>query len=116
MNDKPSINSHSPSPRDCRAPAKCRECGELVLWVRWPKSGKKMPINAAPKPPPCGKVLVNYKSQMNELLAEMTKAFAPPPGRKLYESHWATCTGDRATQMRMNKQPRGGADGLASGE
>jgi len=70
-----------------------------------------MPINAEPKALPFGKILVSYQSQANELWAEMAKPFAPTSGRKLYESHFATCTGKRATEMRMNKPPRGSAGG-----
>jgi hypothetical protein len=98
------------SVRDCRQSSKCRDCGELVLWVRWPKSGKKMPINAQPKQPPCGRILITYRPQSNELIAEMIKpGTTPPPGRKLFESHWATCAGGLATQIRKNKPPQGSA-------
>ncbi len=94
--------------RDCRQSSPSRDCGEPILWVTWPKSGKKMPINAEPKPPPYGEILVACMAKANQLIAEMAKG-KPTAGRKLYESHFATCSGERATQMRRNRPPQGSA-------
>jgi hypothetical protein len=94
--------------RDCRESQQCGDCGEKVLWVTWPRSGKRMPINAEPKPPPYGQILVSYSPSANQLLAQLAK-YGDSRGRKLYESHFATCTGERATQMRRNRPPQGSA-------
>jgi hypothetical protein len=94
--------------RDCREPTKCRDCGKAILWVLWPQSGKKMPINAEPRSPTFGQVLVSYSPSTNQLLAQVAK-YGDPRERKLYESHFATCTGKRATEMRRNRPPQGSA-------
>jgi hypothetical protein len=94
--------------RDCRQPSKCRDCGAPILWVTWPRSGKKMPVNAEPKPAPYGQILLGYRPAENQLIAEMSHG-RNAQGRKLYESHWATCPGERARQMRKDRPPAGSA-------
>jgi hypothetical protein len=71
-----------------------------------------MPINAEPKPPPYGQILVSYRAAKNQLIAEMARE-GKRQGRKLYESHFATCSGKHATQMRKNKPPQGSARRVA---
>jgi hypothetical protein len=80
----------TPEKRDCRLQSKCRSCGEDVLWIVWRKSGRRMPINPEPKPAPFGQILVAYRRQSNELIAEKARGKVPER-RKLYESHFATC-------------------------
>jgi hypothetical protein len=71
-----------------------------------------MPINAEPRPPPYGQILVNYRAAKNQLIAEKASS-GKMTGRNLYESHFATCTGERATRMRKNKPPQGSARRVA---
>src|SRR5262249_7934809 len=81
----------APAERDCRQASRCRDCGEDVLWIVWRKSGRRMPINPQPKPAPYGQILVVYRRQTNELIAEKVRG-KTPAGRRLFESHFATCS------------------------
>jgi hypothetical protein len=67
-----------------------------------------MPVNSEPKPAPYGQVLLSYQPAENQLIAEMARGQSTQ-GRRLFESHFATCTGDRATEMRRNKPLAGSA-------
>jgi hypothetical protein len=67
-----------------------------------------MPVNAAPKQPPFGDVLIVYRAATNQLIAEKARG-QNTQGRKLYESHWATCPGELATRIRKSKPPQGSA-------
>src|SRR5262249_47689298 len=106
------MNTARKRERDARAPATCRDCGQKILWVTWPKSGKRMPVNAEPQSAPYGQIVVSYGPAGNKLIAERAR-YGNAQGRKLYESHFATCTGERATEMRKNKPPQGSARRVA---
>lgn len=74
-------------------PRKCRSCSQDILWVVWPKTGKKMPVDAVPdmRPPPKGgKIVLAYNREADELRAEM---FRPEhgPKRNRFTSHFTTC-------------------------
>jgi len=100
--------SGDPVWRDCRVPSLCRDCGQSILWALWPHSGKKMPVNAEPRLPPYGQVLLSYRAAQNRLIATMARGRSTL-GRRLFESHLATCSGQRALEMRKGKPPQGSA-------
>jgi hypothetical protein len=81
--------------RKCIEPAKCRSCGELILWVEW-SSGKKMPANVTAQTllgeddRDSDFLVVDYRPSENKLLAHKYDA-KKHRGRNLYRSHFATC-------------------------
>ena len=72
----------------CTEPSSCRFCMDPILWVEWPKSGKRLPVNA--KPSDDGDIVVTLRQSENKLLAEK---FNPSlhSGRRRYASHFTTC-------------------------
>lgn len=72
----------------CTLPTECRSCKDPIVWVVWPKSGKRMPIDALPTKD--GDVVVTHRKSENKLFAEK---FNPSEhkGRKRYVSHFSTC-------------------------
>ena len=75
--------------RKCIEPATCRSCSALVLWVEWPSSGKKMPIDVSKYDD--GSVVVNMVGgEYGKLTVEKYDA-ARHEGRNRYKSHFATC-------------------------
>ena len=82
MNEQP--------PKDCREPSECRSCKALVLWVTWPASGKRMPVDVTPHP--IGTVLVSWRARENKLLAEKYDPKRDDhQNRNRFMSHFATC-------------------------
>src|SRR5215813_12666125 len=75
--------------RDCRQPTQCKDCRAPILWVRWLRSGKRMPINVEAKQPSFGTILVVYRCKTNELIASVARG-QDTRGRRLFESHLAT--------------------------
>lgn len=74
--------------KDCREPSECRSCRALVLWVEWPASGKRMPIDVTPHT--IGTVVVTWRSRENKLIAEQYDP-ALHANRNRFMSHFATC-------------------------
>jgi hypothetical protein len=74
--------------RVCTEPTKCRSCGAEILWVEWPLSGKKMPMDLAPTTE--GDIVVMHRKEQNKLLAERYDADRHV-NRKRYVSHFTTC-------------------------
>lgn len=76
-------------------PSKCRSCEADVLWVEWPSSGKKMPVDAVAdqRPPPKGGTIVLTLSggQFGKLLAEKYDPAKHDAKRNRYTSHFSTC-------------------------
>ena len=75
--------------------AKCRSCGADILWTKWERSGKSMPVDAVPdmRPPDRGGgnlVLTLRGGEHGELLVEKAPADVDPK-RNRYTSHFATC-------------------------
>lgn len=75
--------------RPCTEPGKCRSCQAAILWVKWPKSGKKMPVDKDPVPN--GNVVLTLKQSLNELHAEKFNPGVHASGRNRYVSHFTTC-------------------------
>lgn len=76
--------------------SECRSCSAKILWVRWPQSGKHMPVDAVPDMRDAkeggGDIVLTLKGgKFGELIAE--KFYAPKHGEKRnrYTSHFATC-------------------------
>lgn len=75
--------------------SRCRSCGADILWVKWERSGKRMPVDAVadmrPRPKGGDIVLTLRGGDFGELLAE--KFYPPKHGEKRnrYTSHFATC-------------------------
>jgi hypothetical protein len=88
-------------------PAVCRDCSEPILWAST-ISGKKMPLNPQPKPAPFGKFTVAFRPATKELIARIPHG-EDAQGAELYECHLETCPGERAAEMRKNRQPQWGA-------
>ena len=86
-------------------PSKCRSCGAEILWVKWPTSGKRMPVDAEPdwRPLPKGGdiVLMLRGGAFGELLAEKFNAERHGQDRNRYTSHFATCP--NAAEHRRDK-------------
>lgn len=76
-------------------PSECRSCGAEILWVIWPRSGKRMPVDAEPdmRPPPKGGsiVLTLHGGPLGELLAEKYDPERHGKERHRYTSHFSTC-------------------------
>lgn len=78
-------------------PSECRSCGAEILWVRWERSGKRMPVDAGPdmRPLPQGGdvVLALRGGEFGELIAEKyrPKKHGEQRNRNRYTSHFATC-------------------------
>ena len=74
-------------------PSVCRKCGQDILWVVWPKSGKKMPVDAVPDMRPgVGDVVLTLVGGPNgELRAEKHNPNAHEMSRNRYTSHFSTC-------------------------
>lgn len=81
--------------RPVTEPSKCRSCKQDVLWVVWPKSGKRMPVDAVSdnRPPPKGGdiVLTLHGGEYGELQAEKFNPGLHGLKRNRYTSHFATC-------------------------
>lgn len=81
--------------RPCTEPSKCKRCKADILWCVWPKSQKRMPVDAVPDMRPAVKaesiVLTLVGGEFGELQAE--KFYEPKHGdkRNRYTSHMATC-------------------------
>lgn len=65
--------------------AKCRSCGAPVFWVSIPKTGKRMPLNAAPSD---NGTLVLIDADNAVVLSQ--DELAATTDRR-YVSHFATC-------------------------
>lgn len=85
--------------RPVTEPTECRSCEAPILWVKWPRSGKSMPVDAAPAP--AGTVVLTLH-RGEELLAEKYEANRHH-GRNRYTSHFATCP--NASQHRKDGAP-----------
>lgn len=74
---------------------KCRSCGAEVLWVEWPNTGKRMPVDESPdlRPPPKGGTIVLTLSggPFGKLLAEKYDPSRHDARRNRYTSHFVTC-------------------------
>lgn len=88
--------------RPVTEPSQCRDCNADVLWVKWPKSGKKMPVDAVADNRGVqrggGKIVLTLTGgEYGELIAE--KYYRPKHGdkRNRYTSHFDTCP-NRARQ------------------
>jgi len=81
--------------KPCTDPSKCRSCHAEVLWVVWPASGKRMPVDAEPDMRPLPKggdiVLTVHGGAFGELRAEKFNTRAHDTKRNRYTSHFATC-------------------------
>lgn len=81
--------------KPCTDPSTCRSCHQEVLWVKWPTSGKRMPVDAEPdmRPPPKGGTLV--LSVVGGAFGELHVAKFDPSKhdakRNRYTSHFSTC-------------------------
>lgn len=75
--------------QDCTLPSECRSCKDPIVWVEWPKTGKRMPIDALPVPD--GDVVVTHRKSENKLIAEKFHPARHEKGRKRYVSHFTTC-------------------------
>jgi hypothetical protein len=73
----------------CTLPSECRSCKDPIVWVIWPRSGKRMPIDAIASK--TGDIVVTHKKSENKLHAEKFDPASHPPPRKRYTSHFATC-------------------------
>lgn len=91
--------------KPCTEPSECRSCSAEILWVIWPRSGKRMPVDAVAdmRPPPKGGdiVLSLVGGEFGALEAE--KFYEPKhgPKRNRYTSHFATCP--NASQHRRDR-------------
>lgn len=63
------------------------------MWVEWPSSGKKMPIDALPTKD--GEIVVLHRKAENKLLAEKYHPARHEAGRKRYTCHFDTCSADK---------------------
>lgn len=84
--------------RPATEPSKCRSCGQDILWCVWPRSGKRMPVDAVAdnRPPSKGGDiwLTLHGGERGELRAEKVDPGAAPEvlaTRNRYTSHFATC-------------------------
>lgn len=59
-------------------------CGEYIRWVRWPTSGKRMPVDAVASS--AGDVIVDRDGDARKL--HKGQEYTGP----LYVSHFVTCT------------------------
>lgn len=77
--------------RDPTAPSNCRSCGAPMLWVVWPNSGKRMPVDFDPVPD--GDVVLTLKKTEGVLWAAKAAALDAEAlvGRRRFVSHFATC-------------------------
>lgn len=73
----------------CTLPSECRSCKDQIVWVVWPKSGKRMPVDY--KPVPTGDVVVTHQKEENRLIADKFRPIAHE-GRNRYVCHFETCT------------------------
>jgi hypothetical protein len=82
--------------KPCTEPSECRSCSAEILWVIWPRSGKWMPVDAAPDTRPLpegGDILLTlHGGPFGELRAAKWDpgGYEPTP-RNRYTSHFATC-------------------------
>lgn len=76
-------------------PSECRSCHAEILWVRWERSGKRMPVDSVPdmRPMPKGGdiVLTLRGGEFGELIAEKHQAQKHGEQRNRYASHFAKC-------------------------
>lgn len=81
--------------KPCTEPGECRSCSAEILWVVWPKSGKRMPVDAVPdmRPPPKGGdlVLALHGGEFGALHVEKYSPQRHDSKRNRYTSHFATC-------------------------
>lgn len=82
----------------CNVVSHCRSCQDPIFWVEWPRSGKRMPIDALPTA--TGDIVVIHRKSENKLFAEKFVAELHKD-RKRYTSHFATCV--NADQHRGGK-------------
>lgn len=81
--------------KSCTEPARCRSCGAEILWMKWPRSGKPMPVDAVAdmREPEKGggKIVLTLKRELNELHGEVFNPKLHDAKRNRYTSHFATC-------------------------
>lgn len=72
-------------------PRSCRSCSAPILWVKWERSGKSMPVDARPNP--SGEIILTLRGgRMGTLFAEkLRRGDQVEPGRNRYSSHFETC-------------------------
>lgn len=68
--------------------SECRSCKALILWVEWPASGKRMPVDAGPVFD--GNVVITHRKTENKLIAEKYVG-TEHHGRRRFVSHFTTC-------------------------
>lgn len=77
--------------KPCTEPSECRSCSGEVLWVVWPRSGRRMPVDAVPdmRPPPKGGdiVLTLHGGDFGALHAEKYDAQKHDFARHRYTVH-----------------------------
>lgn len=78
------------TPRSCTEPQECKSCKAPILWVKWPNSGKAMPIDDAPGTGVNHTVVVTHSLKMNTLWAEKYDE-SRHQGRRRFVSHFVTC-------------------------
>jgi hypothetical protein len=89
--------NREPPRRPATEASECRSCKRKILWVVWPRSGKKMPVDLAPAP--AGTVVLTLSGgEYGELRAEKYNARAHHEGRRRYTSHFDTCPGQHQGQ------------------
>lgn len=76
-------------------PTECRSCHAEILWVTWPKTGKKMsvdfPSDNRPWPKGGNIVLSLREGPFGVLVAEFFDPAKHGANRNRYTSHFATC-------------------------
>jgi hypothetical protein len=80
--------------RDCTQPSKCRSCGAEVLWVEWPSSGRRMPVDAVADNRPVGRggdIVLTHRRSEDKLLAEKFDPSRHDAKRNRYTSHFSSC-------------------------
>lgn len=84
----------------------CRSCDALILWAKWERSGKRMPVDAGPNMADAedggGDLVLTLRGgEFGELIVEKFHAPKHGPKRNRYTSHFATCP--NAKQHRSGK-------------
>ncbi len=82
-----SLCLHGPPPRAAQEPriSSCRSCGEEIIWGVFPKTRKKMPVNADPCPGRGSITIDGFDADDKPVLVARAK------GTGEYVSHFATC-------------------------
>lgn len=93
----------------CTEPRECKSCKAPVLWAKWPRTQKWMPVDV--KPVAEGDIILRHRKSENLLLAEKLEVGSEVTGNR-YLSHFSTCPNSKENRSQRAPAPAIPDDGI----